>query len=256
MTENDSNAPFGHGATSETNTDLARIPEPMTPTVQGTVSKIEDFLPAYQVERLTPAQREGLKKAIDSNGFLAMTPMICKDYACPIIDKCPLKRMEIARPIGDDCPVESAEVRGWQQRLFGVLPIEEQQDPYNVMLVNDIVLLTLVEQRAIVKMAADGGDIEREVTVGHTPDGRPLLAKDEHISVKVYERMNKMKIKLMAKLLATPQDKVKAATAGMYDRSREAATLMERMSEIMEKKAKEAVIPAVVDAEFEVKDAP
>jgi len=254
VTENTSDAPFGHGATDGANTDLARIPEPMTPAVKGDTSDIEDFLPAYQVERLTPAQREGLKKSIDTNGFLAMAPMICKDYACPIIDKCPLKRLAITRPVGEDCPVESAEVRGWQQKLFEVLPAEEQLDPYNVMLVNDIVLLTLVEQRAIVKMAHDGGDIEKEITVGHTPDGRPLKGVDEHISVKVYERMNKMKVKLMAKLLATPQDKVKAATSGMYDRSREAATLMERMTEIMEKKAKEMETPPVVEAVFEVKE--
>ena len=242
-----SNAPFGTGATPDSSTDLSRLPVPMDDGEKGI--SILDHLPEYQVERLTEDQKRGLAKSIDKHGFLQMTPMICRDYACPMIEKCPLKRLAITRPIGEDCPVEAAEVRVWENRLFEVLPAEEQGDPFNVMLVRDIVLVQLIEQRAAVKMA-ETGDIEQDITVGHTPDGSPLMSKDVHRGIQVYEKMKKLKERLLSKLLATPQDKVKAATSGMYDRSQAAAKLMEKMEELDKKRREEKV----VDAKFEVKE--
>jgi hypothetical protein len=252
--ENDSSSPFGHGATPSPSVDLSRIPEPALPAEKDGDAQIVDFLPAYQVQRLTAEQKAGLRKSLDANGFLQMVPMICKDYACPMIDKCPLKRLEITRPIGEDCPVESAEVKTWQNRFFGVLPTEERDDPYNVMLVNDVALLQLIEQRAILKMAQDGGDIEQEITVGHTPDGSPLFSKDVHRGIQVYEKISKLKTKLMGKLLQTPQDRVKAAVAGMHDRSTKAAKLMEFMKKLKKEReeARGESEPDVVDAEFSV----
>jgi hypothetical protein len=176
----------------------------MLPSSEGEVSQVVDFLPAYQVERLTPAQKNGLAKAIDPHGFLALAPMVCHDTECPMFQKCPLVRLEITRPVGDDCPVESAGVRTWRDRLFAVLPKEEQADPYNVMLVNDIALLLLIEQRATIKMSKTG-DIEQEIIVGHAPDGSELRNTDIDRGIQVLEKIGKRKTQLMAKLLATPQ---------------------------------------------------
>ena len=253
MTESDSNCPFGTGATPDSRVDPARLPATLSKE-EGSSGVIE-HLPEYQVQKLTPEQKNGLAKAIDPNGFLHLTPMICNDQDCPMYRKCPLVRLLIARPVGEDCPVESAEIRTWQHRLFEVLPAEEKGDPYNVMLVNDIALLQLIEQRAMVKLA-DTGDIEQEITVGYAPDGGALKNKDIHRSLQVLERIGKRKTQLMSKLLATPQDKVKAATAGMYDRSQAAVKLVAKMEELQAKreKAKQEGESEVIEADFEVKE--
>jgi len=245
-----SNSPFGTGVTPETDVGLSRV----SPPIDRSEVSILDHLPAYQIDKLSDDQKAGLSKSIDRDGFLHFAPMICRDYACPMIEKCPLKRLQIIRPIGDDCPVESAEIRAWEKRLFETLPKEEQGDPFNIMLIRDIVLLQLNEQRAMVKVA-ETGDIEQDITVGHAPDGSPLMSKDVHRGIQVYEKLRKMKDKLMSKLLATPQDKVKAATSGMYDRSRAAAELMVKMEELEKKRQMERRVEEnTVDAEFEVKE--
>lgn len=253
MTDSVSNSPFGTGATPDNRVDPARLPAPLSDEKQ--ISEVIDHLPEYQVLKLSDNQKAGLAKSIDPNGFLHLTPMICNDHDCPMYRKCPLVRLLIARPVGDDCPVESAEIRTWQHRLFDVLPVEEKGDPYNVMLVNDIALLQLIEQRAMVKLA-DTGDIEQEITVGYAPDGGALKNKDIHRSIQVLERIGKRKTQLMSKLLATPQDKVKAATAGMYDRSQAAVKLVAKMEELEAKrlKAKQEEGEEVIEAEFEVKE--
>lgn len=254
---NDSGNPFASGATD------SPAPSPSLPArIEKDVVAIEDFLPPYQVERLTEEQKAGLRRSIGTDGYLQLTPMICRDEDCFMYDKCPLVRMRITRPVGEECPVESAEIHNWQRRLFSVLPAEEQQDPFNVMLVNDIALLQLVEQRAMVKLAVDGGKVEQEITVGYTRDGSPMTGLDIHKGIQVYDKVSKLKAKLMGKLLQTPQDRVKAAVAGMHDRSQQAAKLMQRMKELSKGRRPAAeeepgdAEDSIVEAKYTIKETP
>jgi len=251
VTEKTSESPFGFGATPDEKVDPENLPALLSSKKSN---GLIDHLPKYQVLKLTPEQKEGLAKSIDPDGFLHLSPMMCHDQDCPMYQKCPLVRLRITRPIGEDCPVESAEIHTWQKRLFETLPAEEQGDPYNVMLVNDIALLQLIEQRAVVKLAQTG-DIEQEITVGYAPDGGALKNKDIHRALQVLEKIGKRKTQLMSKLLATPQDKIRAATSGMYDRSQAAAKLMEKMQDIQKRKQEEEKQESeVIEAEYEVKE--
>lgn len=228
----------------ETSTDLITKPEASTDVPSTSVGlklpTIEDFMPESTVKLLTAEQRKALQGSVRNLGYWMEAAMICEDHQCAFKEKCHLFRAKIPRPKGEDCPIELAQMHSYKVMLMSKLSEDDRSDPFLEIQINDLVHIMMQEARAHGQFGIDGGVIEVDDVRGIVPaTGEHVISKVVHRAIGILERLGKRKERLLAKLLATPLDRAKADRDGVYDRSRKAAQIGDRIAKIAEQRKKE-----------------
>lgn len=201
---------------------------------------IIDYMDEGTVKLLTEDQKKALSRGVRGMGYWMDAVMICEDHNCDYKAKCPLFIAKIPRPRGKDCPVELTQTYGYKTMLMSRLAEQDREDPFIEIQINDLVHLMMLEARAHGKFGIDGGMIEVDDVRGFNPiSGEHVVSKVVHRAIGVIERMGKEKRKILSKLLATPQDRAKADRDGVYDRSRKAAEIGDRIAKVAEKRKKD-----------------
>jgi len=196
-----------------------------------------DFMPESTVALLSTEQKAALAGNVNNLGYWMEAAMICEDHACAFKTKCHLFRAKIPRPIGEDCPVELGQMHAYKMMLTGSLSIEDQQDPFLIIQINDLVHIMMIEARAYGQFGIDGGVIEVDDVRGFNPiSGDHVIAKVVHRAIGILEKTGKRKERLLGKLLATPQDRAKADRDGIFDRSKKAAEIGERIAKVAQRR--------------------
>jgi hypothetical protein len=192
-----------------------------------------DFLPESTAKLISEDQKRALLGNVNSLGYWMETSMVCNDHECAFKQKCHLFKAKIPRPVGEDCPVELAQSHAYKMMLTGSLSVEDQQDPFLIIQINDLVHIMMIEARAYGQFGIDGGVIEVDDVRGFNPiSGEHVVAKVVHRAIAILEKTGKRKERLLAKLLATPQDRAKADRDGVHDRSRKAAEIGARIAKV------------------------
>jgi hypothetical protein len=205
--------------------------------VKDTLPTILDFIPEETAKLLSEEQRAAMSRNVNNLGYWSEAAMICKDHACAFKDKCHFFRAKVPRPVGEDCPIELAQMHAYKVMLTGSLSNEDAQDPFLAIQINDIVHIMMMEARAYGQFGIDGGVIEQDDVRGFNPiSGEHVVAKVVHRAIAILEKTGKRKERLLAKLLATPQDRAKADRDGVFDRSKKAAEIGARIAGIAEKR--------------------
>jgi len=224
--------------------------------------KIADYLSKATMDQLSHEQIKAMNTNVGGTNNWAEPVMVCRDHLCPYQDKCPLFKAKVPRPIGHDCPVELTMIRYLKLNLMNNLPPEDRGDPFIELQIDSLVVSILAQSRARTKWAIDAGDIEQDDVKGVDQKGNQIVGKVLHRALHIMKDFSKQEKELMAKLLATPQDRAKVDREGLHDRSKRAAELGDRIAaKIAEKKKKmrtgEVYIierTEIQDAEYKVQD--
>jgi len=199
----------------------------------STLPTILDFIPDSTIKLLSEDQKKAVSTSLHNLGYWMEAAMICKDHDCAFKDKCNLFKAKIPRPVGEDCPVELMQARAYKMMLTGSLSDEDQEDPFLMIQINDVVHVMMIEARAHGQFGIDGGVIEVDDVRGFNPvSGQDVIAKVVHRAISIIEKMGKRKDRLLSKLLATPQDRAKADRDGVFDRSKKAAEIGARVAKV------------------------
>lgn len=214
-----------------------------------------DYIPKGTLKHLTEAQKDGLENFRNEGPYWMNAAIICRDHLCVYKEKCPLFIHKVARPVGEDCPIERSQMDTMRAVLLSRLPPNEQEDPFTRIMIEDLVMIQIVEARAMGDFAIEG-TFEVDDVRGYNPStNQEIVAKVVHRAVAVLEKTGKRKDRLLAKLLATPKDRADAKRDGAFDRSRKAAELGSRIADVAQRRRDEMRDSVYVIERVPVQDA-
>lgn len=225
--------------------------EDLTPAVHGEFEIIEE-MGLYR--DLNPEQIEKLKvwtARQDLGLSVAQGPLVCRE-GCAHREMCPLFQENI-HPLGKRCPVESSLMirwkRKWAQSLGMDLDRPDQNDAFDLKLLDDLASLSMLKARALNEMATEAPEIAEKIIAGYVDDA-PMEKVILNPRVQLIEKLGRLELKIYNELLSTRKAKFQVA-GRIDDLSRRQAELKKKMDAIRERE--EAKVE-IVDADFEVKD--
>lgn len=193
--------------------------------------------------RLTPRELKQLKKyaIMIRYGDHNLIPMICTGSRCIVKARCPL--LEFGKsPIGKVCPFESFALIQWQKDYIESLKVEIE-DKVERSQILDLVEADILNARANIVLADEGFIMENPIGIDENT-GEPITRKEEHIALKLKERAQNRKDKILKAFLATREQKLKTMEAMRKDPTEYMAELREKARRVSEKHDK------AIDAEF------
>jgi hypothetical protein len=184
-------------------------------------------------------------------GHQASLPMKCKGLQCPILDLCPLHKLQLTLPIGKTCPVEGALVKQWVTTYLGALDIDPDapEDAIDMHMVYELAGLELMRTRAAQHLSSNPEIIRTEI-IAYSPQGEPIYDDKPSMALLIMEKQAKTVNKLREGLLATRKAQAQVGVmAG--DISIRTANMQAKAKEIIARRLKGE---SIQDVEFEVKD--
>ena len=235
--------------------ETAIVPQgDLTPTVHDESEIIEE-IGLYR--DLNPQQVDKLKvwtARQDLGMSVAQGPLICRD-GCAHKEMCPLAEDNI-HPIGKRCPVETSLMIRWKTkwaRSLGMSLVNpDDNDAFDMKLLDDLASLSMLKARALNEMASEAPEIAEKVIAGYVDDA-PMEKVILNPRVTLIEKLGRLELKIYNELLSTRKAKFQVA-GRIDDLSRRQAELKKKMDEVrMRELAKADGQVDVIDAEFEVK---
>jgi hypothetical protein len=202
---------------------------------------------------LNPAQIDKLEVWVarqDLGMSVAQGPLVCREV-CAHSEVCPLYEDNL-HPLGKRCPVEGSLMLRWKRRwaisLGMNLDKPEENDAFDLKLLDDLAAISMLKQRALNEMATQSPEIAETIVGGYVDDA-PIEKVVLNPRVQLIERLGKLELKIYNELLSTRKAKFQVA-GRLDDLSRKQAELKKKMDEVREREREKAI-----DADFEVKDA-
>jgi hypothetical protein len=230
------------------------------------LAQVEEQLPAVPAENeiieettlyrdLTPEQINKLvvwTARQDLGLSVAQGPLVCRE-GCGHREVCPLYEDKI-HPLGKRCPVEGSLMlrwkRKWAESLGMNLDKPDDNDAFDLKLLDDLAGISMLKQRAFNEMATEAPEIAEKVVAGYVNDD-PMEKIILNPRVQLIERLGKLELKIYAELLSTRKAKFQVA-GRVDDMSRRQAELNEKMRRVREEQREKA--EEIVDADYEVKE--
>lgn len=221
----------------------------------------------YLTKRYSEKKLEKIRKSLDAYkyGLNAAAPLICMGpERCPFFQACPIgegvkiesmgegpiKRIPIYDdledfPVGDQCIAEKVFI---EQRLLDYVDEfdVDPNRPSELALINDLALVDLHKQRAVLFMASgdregEGFDFQKVDVMYDSDSGAEIgRAYKEHPIMQIIDRLEKRRHKILDELLATRRSK--AEMQAKFHSTGEASQLQQeivRIRELITKRDKE-----------------
>lgn len=168
---------------------------------------------ASWLHNMSSGQREEAGERLDvlSSGNFAVMPRICTGLAtCPMSHVCPFA---LNLPLKLQCPVEQRVVMDKMNGLLEELNTDSYQKT-EFMLINRVVELELLDFRVTSALAGPAyQDMMVETITGSTNTGDFIKNEVLNPFFELKERISREKMKLLAVLVRTPQEKYKKKAA-------------------------------------------
>ena len=200
----------------------------------------------HQIERLNIwMARQDLGMSIGSG------PLVCRE-GCAHREVCPLYAENI-HTLGKPCPVEASLMLHWKRKWAKSLGMDlddpDANDAFDLKLLDDLAMISMLKRRALNEMATDSPEIAEKVIAGYVDD-QPMEKVILNPRVQLIERFGKLEIKIYNELLSTRKAKFQVA-GRIDDLSRRQAELKRKMDEARQREEEKA---ETIDAEFEIRD--
>jgi hypothetical protein len=213
----------------------------------------------YLTKRYSEKKLEKIRKSLDAYkyGLNAAAPLICMGpERCPFFQACPIgegvkieslgdgpiKRIPIYDdiedfPVGDQCIAEKVFI---EQRLLDYVDEfdVDPNRPSELALINDLALVDLHKQRAVLFMASgdregEGFDFQKVDVMYDSDSGAEIgRAYKEHPIMQIIDRLEKRRHKILEELIATR--KAKAEMQAKFHSTGETSQLQQEIVRIRE----------------------
>lgn len=177
-------------------------------------------------------------------GLYTVAPLKCRGpEVCPFISHCPIPVInsdgemdhgpQHLYPVGLDCILEHGYMKNKVMDYYLHLEVDPQ-NPVEVALVNELAILDLYKNRALMVMSngdaqGQGMDLLKRDTIGYTDSGHEITATVLHPVVEALDKFEKRRQTLLRSLNETRKDKVEInARLGLDGQS----PLLEEMAKI------------------------
>lgn len=197
--------------------------------------------------KLTPDEVKKLAKylKIYSYGDFQSVPQICSGVACILADQCPLAKMK-RPPLGDLCPFERLYMERWKLEYIDSLKAD-WNDKIERALVMELVEVDILNARANAFLAKEGFIMENIVGINEQT-GEPMMRKEEHIALRLKEKVQARRDRILKSMVATREAKAKLLTSMKEDVSVYTARLRQKAKELEEKHEKVIIAEGEIDA--------
>ena len=164
-----------------------------------------------------------------SSGDYKAIPLICSGSLCIYSGLCPLVAMK-RPPLKSPCPFESYFVKKWENEYIVSLEAD-WDDKIERSLIMDLVEIDILNMRANTMLATEGFIMEN--VVGIDPEtGDPLMHKEEHVAIKLKDRVKARRDRILKSMIATRDAKAKLITSMKDDVSSYSSKLREKAEKI------------------------
>jgi hypothetical protein len=233
-------------------------PKEIIPAIEGKPADATEALIKFSQEAGVEIPAEGKEALIhfmnvSRHGHQASMPMKCKGKQCPLIDMCPLNKINAELPVGKRCPVESALVEQWISTYLTALEIDptDPESAVDVHMVYEMAGLELIRNRTASYMA-DNPDMVRRDIVGYSPQGEEIWDDKPNMGWLLMEKQLKAMNKVRDALLATRKSQAQVGhLAG--DVTIKTSNMLKRAKELAERRAAKSRGEAQ-EADFEIVD--
>lgn len=204
---------------------------------------LDDYSDMEYTEEEAKRIRGSLGKMM--TGSTSMVPLICSPK-CPFKDRCVFAQMN-KLPFGRACLVETNLLREWTTAYFN----EYGVDPNNfteVGMINELAEIEVYQWRLNQNLArAENAELVTDVTVGATPQGRPIVQKQISQFLEAKERLSARKARLIKLMVGDRQEKYKKEAALKQKEEADPSTAMANMRERLERLQRMVEKKMVVD---------
>lgn len=182
---------------------------------------------------LTPKEVSELKKyaIMIKYGDHNLIPMICTGERCIGRARCPLLKFGKS-PVGKECPFERFALNQWREDYIESLEVDVKNKVERQQIL-DLVEADILNARANVVLGDEGFIMENPVGVDEST-GEPITRREEHIALRLKERAQNRKDKILKAFLATREQKLKAISAARKDATEYLANLRAKLREATE----------------------
>jgi hypothetical protein len=185
---------------------------------------------------------------------VAQGPLVCRE-GCGFKEVCPLYEDNI-HPIGKRCPVEGSLMLRWKRKWSVSLGMNldkpDENDAFDLKLLDDLAAISMLKHRALGEMATEAPEIAEKIIAGYVDD-QPMEKVILNPRVQLIERLGKLELKMYNELLSTRKAKFQVA-GRIDDLSKRQAEMARKMREVRERELKKAEDQGeVLDADYEVK---
>lgn len=183
---------------------------------------------------LTDEQKALVKDAVKDVVLYgaSASAMVCKGTDCPYSIKCPLLRNRIPVPVGQECPIELAAMQAWSDMYLREMGI----NPHNIDNAYDTVSAGMMAGLMLQMNRAKWGEAMNpilEQTLQSTGPGGVLnIIKVGNFNTDYKEKAMKAITKLAKDNVQTRERKIALTKSGYKDKSKHAAAVNDRMTEI------------------------
>lgn len=213
----------------ENKVSLAFIDEPIIKVMAKYID--EDVL--NNIELTKKEIVELVKYVIKSRyGEYNNIPMTCTGVRCVHKNTCPLVKFN-KPPIGKECPLERYNLEEWRKDYAESLnaDMNDKNEREQIM---DMVEADILDARANAVLATEGFIMYNTVAYDYD-SGQEITRKEEHIALKLKDRVKLRKDKKLKDFIGTRKDKMQTLTAIKEDPTQYFARLREAAKETMDR---------------------
>lgn len=196
--------------------------------------------------KLTPDEIKKIGKylTIYSYGDFQSVPQLCVGTSCILAGQCPL--VKIGRPpLGFACPFERLYMKKWRQEYIDSLNAD-WDDKIERALVMELVEVDILNSRANAYLAKEGFIMENIVGINEQT-GEPMMRKEEHIALRLKEKVQARRDRILKSMVATREAKAKLLTSMKEDASVYISRLREKAKELEEKHNKKIIVEGEIN---------
>lgn len=207
---------------------------PATATGSDVVDQLlSSYYPRQVLEnmKLTQAQVEGIKQSlltVKGNVLKTAGALRCQGPKCPFSNKCPLYSAGIA-PLGHACPIELMLIDMWEDQYIQDLGVNKN-NKIEVDMIRDMVDSDLLDWRASNELSEHG--LFDWIVVGTDTQGKPIMSKQESISIGIKLKFKARKDKIREDMMATRKIREKFGLGKDIDPSKHASDLNEKYKRV------------------------
>lgn len=196
------------------------------------LAKKKKELPAKKAPKLpwtiSEESKDNISRAValmnTEYGLYATIPLLCKGEECIYAKLFPEMHGDLAVP-GDRCPVEIALIMTKYSQYKNELNIAEE-DAVDMSILRDVIDYEIQMVRAENKMAVDG-DFVKDVTVGISQTGVPIIQEQISQAAEYKDRIQKKRNEALKLLNSTRKDKAGEKVNLVMDPSTYATQLLQ-----------------------------
>lgn len=209
---------------------------PFADVTSGMIKKLlKDYYSEDALEHMTipeaniPLLMKSLR-TLNKNVMKFSAPLVCLGPKCSSSGRCPLLKAGVA-PLTHACPLELMLIDQWEKEYVDDLGID-MQSKVELDMVRDLIEADLIDWRTSGDLAANG--LYDWNTIGVTDNGKPIVRKEEAVSLSIKLKIKTRKDKIREELLATRKIKAKFGINKIVDPSSYSSDLSQRYKEIQE----------------------